>query len=273
MQLQIALESDKVLVSHGPDINFDLLKTRTFSQHGSEVAMKRFRSGLDDTDTRKHRASLFNHLVEQWQSLKHPNIYPVHGIYGADSPELSIIMPFSQEGNILKYLSTQPSADKFRLVQDFAMGLAYIHSRCIAHGNVRPENVLIYRGRACITDICISASLQLAVLQESNRVTIPDGWAYKPLEELTAVDAGGTLAPTQARDVFPFAHSVYHIYTGRPFWDPKRLTARLLSQPGAENMSQYPRPDDIPAHVWSVLQRCWSQNITMDKVVRKLQDS
>ncbi|KZT20638.1 kinase-like protein [Neolentinus lepideus HHB14362 ss-1] len=258
------------LVSHG--VEFDVYKTIfTLTNRSDVVAMKTFRRAID-VSVRRRRAPVLNHAIEQWCALQHPNIHPVYGIYELSSPDMSILTPFCQDGNVLEYLASHRSANKSKLVLELALGLAYIHSRNMAHGNIKPENVLIYKGKACITDIGVSSLLQLAHFQEGGYLSPPQGWMYKPLEELWAADTGGNLAATPARDMFAFAHVVYHMYMGRPFWHPKRLNKRLLAPPEVENMSQVPGPHEIPVQVWSVLQRCWAQNITMDKVVGKLQE-
>jgi len=148
------------LVSHG--VEFDVYRTIFTSTNRSDVvAMKTFRRAID-VDVRRRWAPVLSYTVEQWRALHHPNIHPIYGIYELGSPDISILTPFCQDGNILEYLASHRSADKPRLVLELALGLAYIHSRNMAHGNIKPENVLIYNGKACITDIGVSSLLQLA---------------------------------------------------------------------------------------------------------------
>ena len=85
-----------------------------------------------------------------WKHLKHKNIVPLLGI--TTSP-LQLVSEWMPGGELTEYIGKHPDANRLGLVdilpfmfysiltpaqlRDIAEGLHYLHSRNIAHGNLR----------------------------------------------------------------------------------------------------------------------------------------
>ncbi|KAG8904639.1 hypothetical protein FRB99_001404 [Tulasnella sp. 403] len=85
----------------------------------------------------------FRREASIWEGLHHPNILPLLETY--ESPEMCLISPWCENGNINSYLQHNPNADKLGLLIRVSDALNYLHTRKIPiiHGNLSPENIYI----------------------------------------------------------------------------------------------------------------------------------
>ncbi|KAG1747993.1 kinase-like domain-containing protein [Suillus paluster] len=72
-----------------------------------------------------------------------------------------MICPWAENGMLTGFLERQQDIlscqDRFSLLNDIVLGLQYLHSKSIVHGDLTGSNVLIYgNGRACLADFGLS---------------------------------------------------------------------------------------------------------------------
>ncbi|KAF8344097.1 uncharacterized protein EI90DRAFT_3149529 [Cantharellus anzutake] len=119
------------------------------SYDGKYVGIKEIR--VSDADSIKS----LKRQIRLWSGLLHPNLVSFHGwamINKEDTWRVNFISTWCGGGNIRTYLRNYPHANKHDLVLDIALGLSYLHSEEIVHGDIKPENIWIgNRGRAYLS--------------------------------------------------------------------------------------------------------------------------
>ncbi|KAJ7824952.1 kinase-like domain-containing protein [Mycena olivaceomarginata] len=97
-----------------------------------------------------------------WRQLAHPNLLPFFGIFYLEinARRLCLVSPWMENGNIYKYLGSNPAPgiNRLTLVLDVAIGLEHLHSLKLVHGDLKAMNVLVTRsGRAVLADFGLSS--------------------------------------------------------------------------------------------------------------------
>ncbi|KAJ3122154.1 hypothetical protein HK100_012112 [Physocladia obscura] len=135
------------------------------------VAIKRLHMRLETEKIRKD----FLREVKTWFPLRHPNILPLLGAC-ATSPHPFMVMPFMAKGHSLQYLEW--CADTFgrtnlepkgvQLLYEISLGLQYLHSRSVVHGDLKAVNVLVdSHGVANVSDFGFSTLKQFSSTRAS----------------------------------------------------------------------------------------------------------
>ncbi|KAG8941555.1 hypothetical protein FRC03_004331 [Tulasnella sp. 419] len=135
----------------------------------TEVAIKalRIRAGNDIPSIEERLRKRFYREVLLWRDLRHPRIVPLLGyIMLSDGPP-TLVSPWYINGNLSQYLKTNPNSDRNTLTLDVAHGIEYLHSIPVAHGDLKPANVLVnHEGRASLCDFGMSQ-----FVEETSRIT------------------------------------------------------------------------------------------------------
>jgi len=182
---------------------------------GQTVAVKSMRQFKDD-DVRVSMKKLGREAAI-WRQLSHPNLLPFFGLYVLQD-RLSLISPWMDSGDLKHFLNNAPGIDRVSLIADVAMGLEYLNSKHVVHGDLKAANILVTpSGRACITDFGLSSivdelSLELTFSSHSGRA----GTARYQAPELLSNERSNHFGS----DVYAFAGVCYEILTGKvPFFE------------------------------------------------------
>jgi hypothetical protein len=217
---------------------------------GRDVAVKCVAEGARASQ----RARLENE-ARMAARLSHPSIATVYALEerpaaGAGQADLFLISEFVRGETLRAVLARGPlaRADLDRYAQAIAGGLAAAHREGIAHGDLKPENVIAGAGGEIkILDFGLAAQRRDAV-----PLAAPEALAGTP----------GYMAPEQLRgqpadpraDVFAFGVLLFEMATGRhPFAGDRgaMLEAALSSR------AAYDAPD-LPARIRGIVRRCLS---------------
>ncbi|KAJ7829586.1 kinase-like domain-containing protein, partial [Mycena olivaceomarginata] len=72
-----------------------------------------------------------------WRQLSHPNLLPFFGLYYVDN-RLSLVSPWMENGHLLEFLrQASTNINHLCLISDVAMGLEYLHTNHIVHGDLK----------------------------------------------------------------------------------------------------------------------------------------
>ncbi|KAG8945767.1 hypothetical protein FRC04_000533 [Tulasnella sp. 424] len=236
------MQGEVVKVTHEAEImgtTFDVFRAKWLDKKW--VAAKRFRGrewGLTPKQERR-----FTRQMNIWRSLKHPNIVPVFGIcrFEEEKPPY-LISPWMKYGNVRHYLKKFPQkADRVKLIHEVALGLQYIHSLGILHGNLNGTNVLISINH-CVRLTGFSLSREL---QEDTRLTNSNDnsesfrwWAPETMKQRVL---------SEQSDIWSWGMTALEILSG-DIWHAIE-----------DNL---PEPEDYDEkiaseRVWTLMQDCW----------------
>jgi len=193
--------------------------------------------------------------VRVWRTLHHPNVLPFFGFL--TTPELCLVSPWYQHGNIIKYLQEHPNADRLRLVYDVLKGMTYLHYRNVVHDNMKPSNVLVNdQGEASVADF------GFAGIKDSQETGLTTSVAYDGAnvrytapEMLTEEGMRGS----QASDVYSVAMVALEMLSGRRPYYRFRATGRIvmsIAAGGTPSLEDYEITSSD--RVWPILTKCWA---------------
>ncbi|TFK51645.1 kinase-like protein, partial [Heliocybe sulcata] len=182
-----------------------------------EVAIKSFRIRQD---TAAYVQKAFAKEAMILSTLNHPHIVKFRGVI-MDGVELCIIVDWMPHGDITDYVRNTPRADKEDLINQVALGLEYLHTKGVVHGDLKGENVLVdRRGQARLGDFGLS-SVEKAEYQ--NLIETDSAW-FKDLELSGLPECTVTVVTTLLTTV-----------GGTPRWmSPERLTPSEFGRTSAK---------------------------------------
>ncbi|KAF7354918.1 Protein kinase domain-containing protein [Mycena sanguinolenta] len=223
---------------------------------GEIVAVKSMRQFADDDV--KIMAKKVGREALIWRQLSHPNLLPFFGLYMLDN-RLCLISPWMENGHLKHFLSTAPhDIGRASLVADVAMGLEYLHSQNVVHGDLKTPNILVTpSGRACITDFGLSTiidelSLELTFSSRSGRAGTVRYQAPELLKNESPNHYGS--------DVYAFACVSYEILTGKAPYFELTNDAAIIFKVVYEEVRPS-RFEVISPDLWLLLEDCWHQQI------------
>lgn len=100
--------------------------------------------------------------MKLWMAARHENIVPLLGIAEGFTEEgFAMVSPWMGGGTLALYLRDHegniPCRKKLTLIKDVTIGLAYLHSRKIVHGDLTTTNVVLDEsGKALLIDFGLS---------------------------------------------------------------------------------------------------------------------
>ncbi|KAG1719351.1 kinase-like domain-containing protein [Suillus lakei] len=156
----------------------------------------------------------------------------------------------------LKEATTITASAKVVLSKGVAVGLNYLHSMNVIHGDLHPANVLIdSSGNPWLTDFGLAtvegeAELQLnsttAERSFNSRWRAPEviGIEYDPVR------------PTFMSDIYSFGSVMFFIISGDIPWKEKKQSFQICIE--LSKRAAHSRLDNIPYDHWNWIQQCWS---------------
>jgi eukaryotic-like serine/threonine-protein kinase len=220
-------------------------------KHDRPVAVKILHSEVAE----QIGAERFLHEIGMAAQLQHPHILPIYDSGDVDSL-LYLIMPFV-EGDTLRSRLAQHGpltvAHALRPTLEVAEALSFAHSRGIVHRDVKPENVLLFRGHAMVADFGVAVRL-------TGRAA--PGSAAAPL-----MDVAGTptyMAPEQLlgdeevderADVYALATMLHELITGTPPFEGATAMAMLAQKMAGTPARLHSPHEAIPAHLVAAVER------------------
>ena len=125
-----------------------------------------------------------------------------------------LILPFCPNGSLNKKVGECTEEEAWKIMEQVASGLAYLHKRNIVHQDIKPDNILLDSNNDCvITDFGISLKAQ-STLRKSMRVQANSGtMAYMAPERFSAEPH-----PIPANDVWSLGAMMFELIEGNvPF--------------------------------------------------------
>ncbi|KAJ7737305.1 kinase-like domain-containing protein [Mycena metata] len=219
----------------------------------TEVAIK----VLQNAGGMKPSSASLQNETHIWATLRHPNILQFLGANTLDDKPF-IVMPYVPH-NAREFLRTRPTFDPLYILRDVSLGLEYLHSRKICHGDLKAINVLVENsGKALLCDFGLArlkadaASRTLANSEAPPSV----GSRHWMAPELL----NGSRA-REASDVYAFGMTLYELYTDEiplfsvPYADLFELVVTRGGRPSRPRLHEgRPMTDET----WELAEQCWT---------------
>ncbi|KAG1747601.1 kinase-like protein, partial [Suillus lakei] len=203
--------------------------------------------------------------LKVWGRLRHGSILPLWGVANDFGHYPAMVCPWAENGALTGYLERQEDTlscqDKFSLLKDITLGLQYLHSESIMHGDLTGANVLIYgNGRACLADFGLSTIILEfnGTSYFTNSIKGNIRWAAAELFEVPEDDEGDDAVSLSVEcDIYSFGSIMLQVLTCKvPYYNLKKDNVVL----GQVIRGQKPEPPKEsrmePVH-WEFIQQCW----------------
>ncbi len=129
-------------------------------------------------------------------------------------------MPYLSGGCLTTHAGRLSESQLLAIAIDLASTLADVHARFDAHGDVKPDNILVtHDGHLQVADP-LGNGINCTIIFAQNHGGTPGYWAPE-------ISAGG--AVSAAGDVHAYGATLYHLATGRRPYDGQRLDLSLES--------------------------------------------
>ncbi|KIM77885.1 hypothetical protein PILCRDRAFT_824860 [Piloderma croceum F 1598] len=194
--------------------------------------------------------------IETWSILRHTHVLQFLRANELDDRPF-IVMPYLKNGNARDYVQSHPDCDLLQIVYHIVLGLVYLHSRKVVHGDLKALNVLIDdNGRAVLCDFGLSRIKADATSRTARPVgeSIVGSRNWMAPEQLL----GGLLK--KPCDIYALGMTIYEIYTNEiplghiNYADFIELVVQRNVRP------EWPDDDDAPQlsdMIWELAKACW----------------
>ncbi|KAF8194861.1 kinase-like domain-containing protein, partial [Mycena galopus ATCC 62051] len=190
-----------------------------------------------------------------WKNLNHEYVLPFLGVDSDTFPGfLCMVSPWMSKGALVKNDGGPPEDSIPVLIYEIAVGLQYLHSQNIVHGDLRGANILLDdRGHALLADF------GLAVVTDSPLASTNRGGSLRWMApELLHPESYGfkEFQRTFASDIYSFACVCLELYTGKPPFSEIPSDGAVLLYVIGGGLPAY--PSVMPFWCQSLASKCWS---------------
>jgi len=167
--------------------------------------------------------------------LSHPHIVPLFEADEADGL-LFYVMEYVEGESLRHRLARQgplPVEDAIRIAAEVGDALQYAHENGVIHRDVKPENILLSRGHALVTDFGIAKLMEERGSTEGPALT-GAGIAVGTAAYMSPEQASGDKRIDPRSDVYALAAVLYEMLAGEPpFTGPsaQAIAARVINDP------------------------------------------
>ena len=207
----------------------------------------------------------FRREIQVVAQLQHPHIVPVLAA-GESKGILYYTMPYIDGESLRSWLlreSRLSVEDAVRVLHDVADALAYAHERGVVHRDIKPDNVLVSRRHAMVTDFGVAKALTVAVRGGDapergapGANTTGSGLAIGTPAYMAPEQAAGDPSTDHRADIYAFGVLAYELlagsapFTGRP---PSEILAAHIAEPPQPIETLRP---DVPQGIAQLVMAC-----------------
>jgi tetratricopeptide (TPR) repeat protein len=196
----------------------------------------------------------FRREIQLAARLQHPHVVPLLSA-NASGDLLWYVMPYIEGESLRAKLARGelPVPEAVRLLREITDALAYAHEQGVVHRDIKPDNVMVSRGHALVTDFGVAKA-------------VSESGSGSSLTSLgVALGTPAYMAPEQASadphvdhraDLYALGAVGYEMLAGRPPFSGGSPQALLMAQ-----VTQAPEPvslhrPSVPPALASVVMRC-----------------
>ena len=174
----------------------------------------------------EHAARYFRHEFQLLTQLQHPNLVSVHDYGVTKEGLLYFTMEWLSGDDLESLLGLLPFRATVPVIVQICRALAYLHSRDILHGDLKPGNVFLLKTKTRespqikLLDFGLARELQKS---QTHRQFYTPGYVAPEMENLQATD--------QRADLYGLGATWYALLLGEP--------PRFMMGPGRERLLQF----------------------------------
>ncbi|KAF9484937.1 kinase-like protein [Pholiota conissans] len=220
---------------------------------GTDVALKVLKNTEGITP---HEKDLRNE-IRIWSTLRHPNVLQFLGASVFDRFPF-IVMPLIYHGNVRDYLAKCPHCDRLKIIHKISVGIVYLHSKGVIHGDLKGANVLVDDGeKPLLCDFGLSRIKENVDSRSCNQASFSSRGSLNWMAP-ERLEGNSLRSPC---DIYSFAMTMYEIYT-----DSTPLGGVLPADFREVVAVQRGRPEKPIGHEapqltedgWKLITRCWA---------------
>ncbi|CAE6440841.1 unnamed protein product [Rhizoctonia solani] len=204
----------------------------------------------------KHSA----HEIYAWSKCNHPGILQLYG-FARYKEHILLISPWMKNGSLAHYITQHRKCNRLQLSVELSSAVAYLHSKGIAHGDIKADNVIISDdehvqlgdfGSAILLNYPSSVGFTQTGFKGTLRFMAPE------------LLANTSSIHTVKSDIYALGMTIFHIMTGElPFAGQPDFTIPIevvmkRNIPNRPNFSGTLTSQTAKDKLWYVLTRCWS---------------
>jgi len=197
----------------------------------------------------------FRREIQLAARLQHPHVVPLLSA-NASGDLLWYVMPYIEGESLRAKLAREgelPVSEAVRLLREITDALAYAHEQGVVHRDIKPDNVMVSRGHALVTDFGVAKAVTAS------------GSGSSMTSLGVALGTPAYMAPEQASadphvdhraDLYALGVLAYEMLAGRTPFTAARAQALLMA-----HVTQAPEPvtahrASVPPALASVVMRC-----------------
>ena len=206
-------------------------------------------------------AERFEREIQLAASLQQANIVPV--LSAGDAGGMPYYtMPFVDGESLRARLARGPLSipEAISVLRDVARALAYAHDRGIVHRDIKPDNVLLSRGTAVVTDFGIAKAVAASQTRTGGPTLTATGVAIGTPAYMAPEQAAGDPTIDHRADIYAFGCMAYEVLTGKAPFDgraPHRVLSAHLTETAPPVSDLRP---DAPPDLTSLVSRCLAKD-------------
>ncbi|HZI27120.1 MAG TPA: protein kinase [Gemmatimonadaceae bacterium] len=198
----------------------------------------------------------FRREIQLAARLQHPHVVPLLTA-NASGDLLWYVMPFIEGESLRAKLAREgelPVGETVRLLREVTDALAYAHEMGVVHRDIKPDNVMVSRGHALVTDFGVAKAVSESAGSASGLTSL--GVALGTPAYMAPEQAAADPHVDHRADLYALGAVAYEMLAGRPPFtgaSPQSLLMAHVTQ--APDPISLHRPS-VPAPLASLIMRC-----------------
>src|SRR5688572_17015256 len=198
----------------------------------------------------------FRREIQLAARLQHPHVVPLLSA-NASGDLLWYVMPFIEGESLRARLSREgelPIAEAVRLLREVTDALSYAHEQGVVHRDIKPDNIMVSRGHALVTDFGVAKAVSESAGSASGLTSL--GVALGTPAYMAPEQAAADPHVDHRADLYALGAVAYEMLAGRPPFTGGSPQALLMA-----HVTQAPDPvttyrPSVPPGLATVVMRC-----------------